>query len=326
MPRSFGIVGCLRDDFENGSLNARAFVSSQEIGHRLFGESERALKSCDRAVSLPDFCLNIFAMHVREGHVSSPKFRPDFSVNPKTRRDQGASTENSVGERILLSLGDRSRSWLARQTELPESTIGDAIKRGPAKTDVALRLSEALEVDLSWLLTGAIGPSGSVTGAVDHLANSEAVGGAIRSQASLGPNADDLDLVEVQEIDLAYGLGGQFSDGPVEVRTHHFPRDWVRSITATPASMLTIARGRGDSMQPTIQDGDMVIIDRSQRTIREQDAMWALTIGDFAMIKRVRSRGERIQILSDNTLVPMDEAHHEEINVVGRVIFVGRRV
>ena len=144
-----------------------------------------------------------------------------------------------------------------------------------------------------------------------------------------GEHADPesgFDLVQLQEIDLQYGLGGTFADGPVEVQTHHFPRLWLQSITSTHPSMLTIASGRGDSMQPTIQDGDMVLIDRSQQTIREQDAIWALTIGDFAMIKRVRSRGRQIAILSDNDRVPIEEVFHEEINVVGRVIFIGRRL
>lgn len=137
---------------------------------------------------------------------------------------------------------------------------------------------------------------------------------------------DQLDLVAIGEVDLAYGLGGTFTDGPVEVQIHHFPRAWVESITRTPPSMLTFARGRGDSMQPTLQDGDMVLIDRAQRTVREQDAIWALTVGDIAMIKRVRVRGENVQILSDNDRVPPDHAHVEEVNVVGRVIFIGRKV
>lgn len=147
-----------------------------------------------------------------------------------------------------------------------------------------------------------------------------------QDDAVVGHTADALDLVEVGEIDLAYGLGGTYSDGPILSQTLHFPRSWIESITTTPAAMLTIARGRGDSMQPTIQDGDMVLIDRSQRTIREQDAIWALTIGDFAMIKRVRAGGERVRILSDNDRVPPDEVFHEEINVVGRVVFIGRRL
>lgn len=149
---------------------------------------------------------------------------------------------------------------------------------------------------------------------------------AAQIRQSLAKEREEDDFVEIGEVDLAYGLGAAFTDSPVDLVVHRFPRTWMESITTTHPSLLTIARGRGDSMQPTIQDGDMVLIDRSQRTIREQDAIWAMAIGEFAMIKRVRSRGERIAILSDNDRVPTEEVHHQEINVVGRVIFIGRRV
>lgn len=134
------------------------------------------------------------------------------------------------------------------------------------------------------------------------------------------------DLVAVSEIDLAYGMGGSFADGPVEAQTLHFPRAWLETITTSPPSQLTFARGRGDSMVPTLLDGDIVLIDRSQRTVREQDAIWAFTVGDIAMIKRVRLRGETVHILSDNDRVPADEASIEEVHVVGRVVFIGRRL
>jgi phage repressor protein C with HTH and peptisase S24 domain len=137
-------------------------------------------------------------------------------------------------------------------------------------------------------------------------------------------NSDD--LVELKEVDLAYGLGETFADDEVEVETHRFPRAWLEKLTATPASSLFIARGRGDSMQPTIQDGEMLLIDCSQRNVRELDAIWALTIGQFATVKRVRGRGERVQLLSDNDRVPPDEYHHQELNIVGRVIYVLKRV
>jgi phage repressor protein C with HTH and peptisase S24 domain len=137
--------------------------------------------------------------------------------------------------------------------------------------------------------------------------------------------AEHFDLVEIHEIDLAYGMGGTFTDVPVEVEVHHFPRKWVESITNTPASALTLAHGRGDSMAPTIHDRDMIIIDRSERSVREQDAIWALTIGEIGMIRRVRIRGEKVTLLADNDRVPNDEAHPDEVNVVGRVVFIGRR-
>jgi len=137
--------------------------------------------------------------------------------------------------------------------------------------------------------------------------------------------AEHFDLVEIREIDLTYGMGGLFTDVPVEVEVHHFPRKWVASITSSPASALTLAHGHGDSMAPTIHDRDMIIIDRSERSVREQDAIWALTIGEIGMIRRVRVRVDRVTLLADNDRVPNDEAHADEVNVVGRVVFIGRR-
>ncbi|WP_232479583.1 S24 family peptidase [Sphingomonas sp. TX0522] len=152
------------------------------------------------------------------------------------------------------------------------------------------------------------------------------IGYVLTGRRTDGSDSGTGDIVEVEEIDLAYGLGGTFADGLVEITRHRFPLAFIQSITSTPPAMLTIARGRGDSMMPTLMDGDMVLIDRSQRTVREQDAIWAFTVGDIAMIKRVRVRGEKVLILSDNDRVPSDEAHHEEVRVVGRVIFIGRKV
>ena len=78
-------------------------------------------------------------------------------------------------------------------------------------------------------------------------------------------------------------------------------------------------------MYPTIGTGDLVLIDRSERTVREPDLIWALTVGEMAMVKRLRVRGEKVMILSDAQHVPPDEAHVDEVNIIGRVIFIGRR-
>ncbi|QPT08617.1 S24 family peptidase [Sphingomonas paucimobilis] len=233
----------------------------------------------------------------------NPKIRSENSDTPSRRRSKPLMTENLVGKRIADALGTRNLNWLAAETGISDSTLSGYVQSGIAKADNAVTIAKALGCSVDWLLTGK-----------------EATGG------KLAQVDEDDEVVEVEEIDLAYGLGGTYADGPVEVRLHRMARSFVESITTTPAKSLTIARGLGDSMAPTLQDGDMVIIDRSQRTIREQDALWAMTIGDIAMIKRLRIRGERVTILSDNDRVPLDEAHHEEIRIVGRVIFIGRKL
>ena len=257
------------------------------------------------------------------------------------RRKQRSFSDDPVGQRILDALNDRPQTWLAREAGVSTSTISDAIEGGIAKTETAIKLAGALGVDVGWLLTGQFPPandssisamltlehaaflkSGLPKSAVDQLRRV----GTFPNPAHVGDESEAIDLVAIGEIDLAYGLGGTFADGPVETQMLHFSRSFLESITSTPPSMLTFARGRGDSMQPTLQDDDIVLIDRSHVTVREQDALWALTIGDIAMIKRLRIRGEAVQILSDNDRVPADEAHHEEVNIVGRVIFIGRKL
>lgn len=138
--------------------------------------------------------------------------------------------------------------------------------------------------------------------------------------------ADLLDLVGVASVDMAYGMGLTYADDHVDVEIMHFPRAWIESLTTTAPQDLAWARGRGNSMSPTIEDNDLVLIDRSDRAVRDQDAIWAFTIGDVAMMKRLRVRGENVTILSDNDRVPPDHAHPEEINIVGRVSHIVRRL
>jgi len=140
--------------------------------------------------------------------------------------------------------------------------------------------------------------------------------------------ADMLDLVTIDEIDLAFGLGETYTDHlSVETTRRRFPRAWLSALTDAPPEHLVFARGRGDSMMPTMLDGDIVLIDKTQNSFREQDVLWALLMGDAAMIKRLRMRPSgRIALLSDNPTIPPDEVAPDEIRIVGRVVFIGRRM
>ncbi|MCH2486136.1 MAG: helix-turn-helix domain-containing protein [Erythrobacter sp.] len=134
--------------------------------------------------------------------------------------------------------------------------------------------------------------------------------------------------VEIAEIDLAFGMGGTFlDDTAVNERLQPFPRDWLELYTDTNPENLFFARGRGDSMMPTIADGDIVLIDRSQRQIMMRDEMWAATIGGVGMIKRLRNQSDgSVTILSDNPMVPEDRAVDDELFLIGRVVAIVRKV
>lgn len=216
----------------------------------------------------------------------------------------------TVGGRIQerLNLLGMSQAELARRVGLAQTTINNLI-RGDSRSSAHLhKIARVLQTSVDYLI-----------GETDDAAGTAPPPPTREQMAQL------MDLVTVVSIDMTYGMGSTFALDHVEETAMHFPRAFIESITLAPAHSLTWSRGRGDSMSPTIADGDLILIDRSQRIPREQDAIWALTIGDMAMVKRLRVRGEKVTLLSDNERVPPDVAHPDEVNVVGRVIFIGRR-
>lgn len=149
---------------------------------------------------------------------------------------------------------------------------------------------------------------------------------------SVAMTADDfaaeLGLALIDEIDLALGMGATYLDGNVEVKGRApFRLEWLRGLYDGPLSALKVVTGRGDSMEPTIRDRDIVLIDTSSRRLDEQDMIWAVSYGDLGMIRRLRRLPSGAVLMSpDNPVVKATEAHDGEMFIMGRVIFIGRRM
>jgi len=145
---------------------------------------------------------------------------------------------------------------------------------------------------------------------------------------ALPQEGGDLPAVEgfaqIGEIDLAYGLGATFVDGMVVAETaRYFPLDWVRRYTLSPPSALRFAPGKGNSMSPTIDDGDIMLIDLNDTSPSFADLIWVCAIGEMGMVKRLGTRpGGTIVIKSDNPVVPDEVAADGEIHIIGRVVAV----
>lgn len=137
----------------------------------------------------------------------------------------------------------------------------------------------------------------------------------------------DPDLVVIPEIDPAFGMGNAIMDEPASPEMRSFSRAWLRLITDAPPEELYWARGRGNSMSPTIEDGEPVLIDRRQQTPRDADLIWAFAWGEVGAIKRLRPMPDgSVKILSDNPAVPVDVAYDGELHVFGRVVAVVRKL
>ncbi|MCY1672137.1 helix-turn-helix domain-containing protein [Novosphingobium sp. SL115] len=139
---------------------------------------------------------------------------------------------------------------------------------------------------------------------------------------------EDDELVDVMEIDLAFGMGGGgYLELPVKKKPRRFTRGWLRLFTQAPPSQIFIAQGIGDSMAPTIQNADIVIIDTSDTRLTMGDQIWAAAYGQTGVIKRLLPMPNGgVKIKSDNPLVESEMAYDGELHVIGKVVAVVRKM
>ena len=140
------------------------------------------------------------------------------------------------------------------------------------------------------------------------------------------PLERDPGSVDIAYIDLRFGLGGAIMDQEIvehQAEMMSFPLAWLRIFTDSPPSQLYWARGQGDSMEPKIRDGALILIDRSQTSGGFGDLIWAISYGQTGMIKRLRPMPDgSLKILSDNPSVPPEIAYDGEVHIFGRVVAV----
>lgn len=139
------------------------------------------------------------------------------------------------------------------------------------------------------------------------------------------------DLVFIREVDISYamGAGADVADYP-DAQLVPFNLGFVQQLTRAPLERLFLATGHGESMEPTLLRHDLILIDTNQTRVAQQDQIWALTYAGAGMIKRLRRvkgpSGDRYRILSDNPQVPPEEAEFDDVHIVGKVIWIGRRM
>ena len=105
------------------------------------------------------------------------------------------------------------------------------------------------------------------------------------------------------------------------------PLEEFKSITNTAPENIKLIKASGDSMDPTIKDGDMVWIDTSNCFINS-DGVYLLRMPTGLAIKRIQSGLSNITVKSDNPKYSDITAEVGEIKVIGKVIYIwnGKKV
>ena len=88
------------------------------------------------------------------------------------------------------------------------------------------------------------------------------------------------------------------------------------------ADGLSIVVARGDSMYPTIADGDDMLVDRNDRRVDARGAIYVARIDGHVVVKRLMRDGQGVTIVSDNPDFPTLTS--DRVEVIGRVVRLSR--
>jgi phage repressor protein C with HTH and peptisase S24 domain len=108
-----------------------------------------------------------------------------------------------------------------------------------------------------------------------------------------------------------------------------FDERWLKALTPSAPGKLSIVRVEGDSMAPTLNAGDDILVDLGDAAERLRDGIYVLRIDDAVVVKRLalNPMGRRATIQSDNPAYPdWPDCGLDEIKCIGRVIWSGRRI
>jgi phage repressor protein C with HTH and peptisase S24 domain/DNA-binding XRE family transcriptional regulator len=223
------------------------------------------------------------------------------------------------GERLKDLLIERrvSQSAAAEAIGVTQPTIGRLIDGSTREFGKLLELAAFLKTPE--YLVGWSDDRDLADGDASARAADRAVALADRRNGFRGAEIDETDMVMIRDADLVLGLGGAYLDGPVREQGIPFPRHWIRQFSDSPPDLLTFIRGKGDSMEPTINDGDICLLDLSRTRLDEQDALWAVAYGQIGMVKRLRALPDgTVKLMSDNPHVRDELATDGELHIIGR--------
>lgn len=233
-------------------------------------------------------------------------------------------------ERIELAIqqSGKSRSEIADEAGITQSALSQILtgKTKDLKAKNAISLSKATGVRIEWLVDES-GPMRDLARVPGVLTTKDDVAPYIAH----GINEDNAIPVPVLANAASMGVGSELLNEDVVAGTLLLTRSFVlHRVQPSSPSALRFLHAYGDSMSPTLNSGDIVLVDTGATAI-DIDGVYVLEAHGRLFIKRVRQRLDgSYEISSDNpahkTVDVLDGSH--EVRVIGRVLWAwnGRKM
>ncbi len=215
-----------------------------------------------------------------------------------------------VFDRLKHHLNAKSDADVARGLDVSPQALSAFKKQEKFPSDLLIKYCFMHDLSIDWLLLG----TGNYPAQQDQP-------GVVSEQ-----RADYRDYVFIPRMagNISAG-GGLVPDDTVEMKIA-FRRDWIaRRGDPEKMSLIRIA---GDSMEPTLLSGDLVLVDHGRNYVDPYGGLYAIALDHSIMIKRIQliHTTGKLRIISDNLRYQPIEADPTEVKVNGKVIWFGREI
>lgn len=224
--------------------------------------------------------------------------------NSDSRSELVKANSDTFASRLRIAMGRESTNSFAKKCDIGESTIRGYLSGSIPSLDKAVLIAQAAQVDLNWLATGK--------GAMPS--NQES---SIESEFAMIPG---------YSVQVSAGSGA-FPDNEQPSRRLAFRHKWLR-YRGLNEKDLVLVFAKGDSMEPTIEDNNTLMIDTSQRDLND-GSIYVIRSNDHLIVKRVqRLLNQSILLISDNKAYQPIQVNldTDDLQVIGRVVWIGKDV
>ena len=219
--------------------------------------------------------------------------------------------------RLSAIIGKESPFAWAERIGIPKGTFHRVWKEGTVPgPDHLRRIAEKTGFTVDWLLTGEGPMKRGETAAETH-------------EYTVGKDLGE-DFVLVPRYEVMASAGGGAMVHSEQVVDHlAFRSEWVRNALDVSVKALALISVKGDSMEPTLSNGDLILVDTSTQKI-DDNAIYVLRFNGSLLVKRIQRKFDgSVVIKSDNQAYDPEVITGgaiEELHIVGRVVWGGRRM
>jgi phage repressor protein C with HTH and peptisase S24 domain len=222
---------------------------------------------------------------------------------------------DTVGQRVKFARKNAGLSiqQLSRKAGIAPTTLYD-LERGDQKSTTKLPLiADATGYESAWLQTGQGNKS------AEKLPDTQNKDENLASEPTLT-------IPYYNEVKASAGHGYVPLDEADVTLMRIAKRQLERH--GVPSKYAALVQVDGDSMSPTIEHRDTLLVDMADREPRES-RIYLVRIEEVLMVKRIQRIPRGVRLLSDNAAYPpieiMDGEQREDIEMIGRIAIVWRQ-